>query len=84
LQLAPRIFGRKAPFDLGAGGIARFFPLLDFSRERLFLSDAPVQALATQDAQLDFRHIQPTAMLGRVVKLQSLAMRRASSGANRS
>ncbi len=70
MQLSSRIFGRKAPFDLGAGDIARFFQLLDFTLERLFISDASVQALAREDAQLDLRHVQPTAMLRRVVELQ--------------
>ena len=70
MQLSSRIFGRKAPFDPGAGDIARFLQLLDFTLERLFISETPVQALTTQDTQLDFRHVQPTAVLRRVVKLQ--------------
>ncbi len=45
MQLSSRIFGRKAPFDLGAGDIARFFQLLNFTFERLFISDASVQAI---------------------------------------
>ena len=70
MQLSSRIFSRKTPLDLGAGGVALVFQLLDFTLERGFVSDASVQALATKDAQLDFRHVQPTAMLRRVVKLQ--------------
>src|SRR5438045_1571382 len=66
----PGIFSRKAPFDLGASGVALRFQLLDFSLERFFLSDASVQTLTTEDAQLNLGDIQPTAMLRRVMKLQ--------------
>ena len=70
MQLSPRIFGRKAPFDFGAGRIARFFQLLAFMLERPFIWDAPRQALTTEDTQLYFGDVQPTAMAGRIVKLQ--------------
>jgi len=32
----------------------------------------PVEALASQDPQLQLGHVQPTVVLGRVVKLESL------------
>jgi hypothetical protein len=70
MQLAPCIFICETPRDLGAGGIAFFFQLLDFSLEGFFVTNAPIKALATKDTQLDFGDVQPTAMLGRVVKLQ--------------
>ena len=72
MQLSSRIFGRKTPLDFGARSVAFFFQLLDFSLERLFVADAPVQALPTKDAQLDFGDVQPTARLRRVVKFQPL------------
>ena len=34
--------------------------------------DASRQTLSAQDAQLDLRHIQPTAVLGRVVELEPI------------
>lgn len=34
--------------------------------------EAPCEATVGEDAELDFRHIQPAAMLGRVVKFQPL------------
>src|SRR5918993_1592039 len=70
MQLSPCIFACKSPLDLGTSSIAFFFQLLDLSFQPFFISNAPVKALTTEDAQLDFRNIQPTPMLGRVVKLQ--------------
>src|SRR5436309_8474038 len=72
MQLAPRIFIRETPLDLGAGGIAFFFQLLDLSLECFFVRDAPVKALTAKDTQLDLSDVEPTAMLRRVVKLQLL------------
>jgi hypothetical protein len=83
MQLAPRILGCKPPLDLGAGGVACLFQFLDLALERLFVADAPVEALAREDAQFDLDHVQPTAVLRRVVELQlRRSIRRASSGAN--
>jgi enoyl-CoA hydratase/carnithine racemase len=40
----------------------------DFVPQVLGVIDPPIQALPRQDAQFDFRHIQPTPMLGGIVK----------------
>src|SRR5215207_3466552 len=70
MQLPPRILGREPPLDLGAGGVARLLQFPDFTLERLFVADAPVQTLTAEDAQLDLGDVEPTAMLRRVVELQ--------------
>src|SRR5215216_3588858 len=70
MQLAPRISACEAPLNLGTSRIAFFFQFLDLKLERFFISNSPVKALTTQDTQLDLCDIQPTPMLGRVVKLQ--------------
>ena len=72
MQLSSRSFGRKTPLDFGARSLAFCFQLLDFSLERLFVADAPVQALPTKDAPLAFGAVQPTARLRRVGKFQPL------------
>jgi hypothetical protein len=33
--------------------------------------DAPIQTLAAEDTQFNFGHVEPTAMLGRVMKVQA-------------
>src|SRR5215210_5731483 len=70
MQLAPRIFACKSPLNLGTSRIALFFQLLDLAFQRFLIFNSPIKALTTEDAQLDFSNIQPTTMLGRVVKLQ--------------
>ncbi len=70
MQLSSRTFGRKATFDFGTRSLALRFQLLDVTLERGFVSDSSVQALATEDAQLDLSHVQPTARLRRAVKLR--------------
>jgi hypothetical protein len=50
-------------------------PLLpggDFIGEGDGIWHAPVQALAAEHAQLDFRNVEPAAVLGGVVQLQLL------------
>ena len=53
LQLGPGIGGGELPVDVGVPRIPLHFPGGDFPAERLEVRQAPVQALATQDAQLD-------------------------------
>lgn len=42
------------------------------SRSSVPVSDAPVEALAAQHAQLDLDQVEPACVLGRVVKFQAL------------
>src|SRR5512134_4100009 len=62
----------EAPLRGGAFGIALGLPSRDLAGERLLVGDAPVQALAVEHRELQFGHIEPTAVLGRGVKLKPL------------
>ncbi len=68
-QLDAGIGGCKAPGGLGVVSVAPVKPSRDLAYELGHIGDAAVQALARQDRQLRFRHIEPTAVLGRVVPL---------------
>ena len=62
----------KTPRDGGMGVIALALEGLYLPTQRRLVGDAPSEALATQHAQLDLCHVQPTAMLWGVVELQAL------------
>ncbi len=72
MQFLPCLRGREAPHNRGLGRIADVFIGGDLTDEHGFVRDAAIQTLALQDTQLDFGHIQPTAMLGRVMKFELL------------
>ena len=56
--------------SIAACGVAPLLPGGDLRLEGREVGHAPVQALAAEDTQLDLGHVQPTAVLGRVVDLQ--------------
>lgn len=43
-----------------------------FSVQHFQIGDAAIQALTLQDAQLDFGHVEPTAVLGHMVELEAV------------
>lgn len=51
--------------------VALNIPGLKFTGQLTWGADPSVQALARQDAQCDLRYIQPTAMAGRVMNVQT-------------
>src|SRR5207249_1236330 len=65
------IMGRKLPVNAFLRRIAPLFPLCGFMDERLQIWDPSVQALYSQGAELDLGDIEPTAMLGGMVDLQT-------------
>ena len=71
MELPPGVLGSKPPVDGGLGGIALPLQGLDFPAEGGLGGDTLTEARASQHAKLDLRHIQPTAVLGRVVKLEA-------------
>src|SRR5262245_53193772 len=71
LQLDPRIRRRETPLHPGAPRVAVGVPCGGLATERLLIRDALRQALPRQDRQFDLGHVQPTAVLGRVVDLQA-------------
>src|SRR5215510_10746674 len=64
-----RIGDRKAPINSRLLHVALVLPGRDFSLERSFVGYTTVEALVLQNTQLDLGHVQPTAMLGCVMKL---------------
>lgn len=46
-------------------------PGIDLAAQEFSAADAPVQALAAQDANLDLRDVQPACMLGCVVEFDA-------------
>ena len=48
------------------------FPSRDFLRQRLLVGNAAVKTLTREDTEFNLRHIEPTTVLGGVVKLQAV------------
>ena len=72
MEFGSGVLGVEPPVDGGPGGVALGDQGLDFPPEGGFVGEPLLEAAARQYAELDFRHIQPTAVLGGVVKLQPL------------
>ena len=62
----------KVQFDGRAVVVSAFFPGGDFRDEEAPVLDAAVEALAAQDADLDFDLVQPAGVSWRVVELDPL------------
>ncbi len=72
MEFRPSILGVEAPMDRGSGGVSLPLQGLNFSAEGSLIGDTPPQARSGQDAELDLRHVEPTAVFGGVVELQPL------------
>src|SRR5665647_78958 len=70
-ELLIRILSGELPLDGPLQGVSSLLPGIDLVAQELSAVDAPVQASATEDADLDLRHVQPAGMLGRVVELDA-------------
>ena len=74
------------PIRFSIVGVAARAPRIDFFREHGGVGDAAGEALAGENGQLGFREIEPAAVFGRVVPLESFddppGLRRASAGSN--
>jgi hypothetical protein len=62
------ILARERPLNGSMLRIALSLPSGNLTLQFKWVGNAPVQALAAQDANLDLCHIQPTRMFGRAVK----------------
>ena len=75
-ELDAGVLGSELPSGLGGGGVAPVLPSLDVALQRRLVAhpvwqSLPAQAgVAAEGAQLDLGHIQPGAVLGRVVDLE--------------
>src|SRR5215216_3641341 len=70
MKLDPGVLTSELPINSRTCFISSALVSIDLSLESLFIRYSSVQTLSHQHAQLDLRHIQPTGMLGRVVKLK--------------
>ena len=70
MQVGSGVMGVEAPVDGGLGGVALSNQSLDLPPESFLVGEPLSEAGAGQYAELDFRHIQPTSVLGGVVELQ--------------
>ena len=69
-KLDASIFGSELPPDGGSSIVSTLLPSLCERAQCLSVRYTLVQTLLAQDTQLDLCHVQPTAMLRRVVKHQ--------------
>src|SRR5438309_11022660 len=69
-QFHAGVGGGEPPVDFREGLVSLFFPSGDLLRQERLAFKASVQALTREDTQLRLRHVQPTAVFGRVVDLK--------------
>jgi len=67
-ELSVRVLSSESPLDGCARMVAVALPGSDFGFGRGAIRQPPIQALSTQGCNLDFGHIEPAGVLGRVVK----------------
>src|ERR1700690_2823804 len=67
-ELPIGILASECPLDGTVLGIAASLPCADLFGDEFLIADPPVQALASEGGDLDFGHVQPTSVLGRVVE----------------
>src|SRR5947209_16135663 len=70
LELDAGVSGGKAPVDADGLPIAFGLPSGDLSFQFRARSDATIQTLPREYREFDLGHVQPTAMLGRVMDFQ--------------
>ena len=71
-ELHIRILASKRPLDGSLRGISSLLPRVNLALQTVSAFNAPVQTLATEDADFDLRHVEPTAMFGRVMDFETL------------
>src|SRR4051794_21200225 len=70
-ELDAGVLGGELPVGPGGGGVAPVLPSLDVALQRRPIAH-PVGQVAAEGTQLDLCHVQPGAVLGRVVDLEPL------------
>src|SRR4051794_26476876 len=68
-ELDAGVLGHELPIGSGGGGVAAVLPGPDMALQRRPVTH-PVRQVAAEGAQLDLGHVQPRAVLGRVVDLE--------------
>jgi hypothetical protein len=72
LEFDSGVIGRELPVGFGVMGIAISLPCGDLVDQDLLVRDAAVEALRRENGEFGFRHIEPTAMLWRVMPFEPL------------
>ena len=70
LEFGPGHVGAELPVDFGLALVAGALPSGDLRPQGVDIRDAAIQTLAGQHRKLTLGHIEPTAMLRGVVKLE--------------
>jgi len=52
-----RILTGELPFDCSLLGVSRYLPSIDLGLQQVPIGYSSIQALAAEDADLDFRHV---------------------------
>ncbi len=66
LEFDASIVGGEAPVDAGGIGVALVAPSHDLFHQGLSVEYPAAGALAAEDAEFAFGHVEPTTVLGRV------------------
>src|SRR5260370_15609246 len=72
LQLDGGVGGCELPVGFGVVLVAVVLPCGDFVGEDLLVGDAAIQTLRRENAEFGFGHVEPAAVLGRVVPFETL------------
>ena len=67
------VFSGESPVYGRSGLVSFCLHDRDLATESLFIGDTPAQDSPSQDTELDLCHVEPTTVLGSVVKLQAFA-----------
>src|SRR3954452_15454847 len=70
-ELDAGVLGGELPLGPGSGGCAPMLPSLDVALQHRPVAH-PVRQVAAEGAQLDLGHVEPGAVLGRVVDLETV------------
>src|SRR5947208_1312426 len=70
LEFDAGVGGAEAPVDRRLGTIACGLPSGDLMPQQIRTAEASIQTLLPQHGQFDLGHVEPTAVFGRVMKLQ--------------
>src|ERR1700678_703686 len=75
LQFYASLLDGEPPAHFGLSFVTGCFPCLALASDELGAVHASGQAVTAQDAPFPLRHVPPTAVLGRMVGLQTVAQR---------
>src|SRR5271156_3372881 len=72
LEFDAGVVGRELPIGFGVMLVSMGLPSGDLSFEGWLVGNAAIQALAGQDGEFGFGHVEPASVFGRVMPLETL------------